>query len=184
MARIVIQEGDISEAEVDAIVNAANTRLVLGSGVAGAIRSRGGPRIQAECDRHGPIGLGEVAVTGAGDLPARYVLHAAAMEPGGDVTEAALRSATRAALAEAERLGVRSVALPAIGTGVGGFPLQRCAEVMFEEVHAHPSPSDAALEEIRFVLYGEPAYRLFEQVHDAERIKAQMARLGRSGGSR
>src|SRR5262245_22565116 len=98
MMRIRIEEGDLSEAQVDAIVNAANTQLVLGSGVAGAIRARGGPSIQAECDQIGPIALGEVALTGAGSLAARHVIHAAAMEPGGAVSEASLRSVTRRAL--------------------------------------------------------------------------------------
>jgi len=179
MARILIQEGDITQAEVDAIVNAANTQLMLGSGVAGAIRERGGPDIQSECDRHGPVPLGGVAVTGAGDLPARHILHAAAMELGGSVNEASLRAAIRATLAAAERLGLRTLAVPAIGTGVGGFPMRRCAEVMLEEVDRHTSERLSELAEIRFVLFGEPAYRVFEQVRDSERIRAQMARLGR-----
>lgn len=181
MARVTIREGDLCELEVDAIVNAANTELMLGSGVAGAIRSNGGPDIQAECEAHGPVPLGGAALTGAGRLPARHVIHAAGMEPGGAVTEESLRACTRRSLELAEEHGLRSLAFPAIGTGVGGFPLQRCAQVMLEEVgrHLRERESPAGLEEIYFVLFGEPAYRLFEQVNDAEKIRIQMEKLRR-----
>ena len=178
MARILVQEGDLCDAAVDAIVNAANTQLVLGAGVAGAIRERGGPAIQAECDAHGPVPLGGAALTTAGELPARYVIHAAGMEPGGQVTEESLRACTRRSLELAGEHGLRSLALPAIGTGVGGFPLQRCAEIMLAEVDAHLE-GESPLEEVRFVLFGEPAYRVFEQVQDAEKIRLQMEKLRR-----
>lgn len=179
MARIVIEEGDLTLVEVDAVVNAANTALVLGAGVAGAIRSRGGPSIQEECDRLGPIPLGEAALTGAGELPARHVIHAAVMDPGGAPSEASIRSATRRALEVAVEHGLASVAFPALGTGVGGFPMRRCAELMLEEARA---AEGGGLEEIRFVLFGEPAYRIFEQVRDAEKIRAQLERLRRRPG--
>ena len=179
MARILVQEGDLALADADAIVNAANTRLVLGAGVAGAIRARGGPGIQAECDRHGPVALGGAALTGAGDLPARFVIHAAGMEPGGSVDEESLRACTRASLEIAERERLASIAFPAIGTGVGGFPLQRCAEVMLEEVRNHLDGGGSRLEEVRFVLFGEPAFRVFEQANDAEKVRLQMEKLGR-----
>ncbi len=178
MTRIRIEEGDLTEAASDAIVNAANTALVLGAGVAGAIRERGGPAIQAECDRHGPVPLGSAAITGAGRLPARHVIHAAAMEPGGRPTEESIRAATRCALDLAREHGLRSIAFPALGTGVGGFPMQRCAEVMLEEVRRHVALG-TTLEEVRFVLFGEPAYRVFEQVRDAAAIHAGLARLKR-----
>ena len=178
MARILLAEGDITAAEVDAIVNAANTRLVLGSGVAGAIASRGGPSIQAECDAHGPIALGGAALTGAGNLHAKHVLHAAAMEPGQPATEASVRAATRASLELASARGLRSLAFPALGTGVGGFSMQRCAELMLEETRRHLD-GPTSLEEVRFVLFGEPAYRVFEMVNDAERVRAGLARLKR-----
>jgi O-acetyl-ADP-ribose deacetylase (regulator of RNase III) len=178
VARIRLEEGDITAAEVDAIVNAANTDLQLGSGVAGAIRTRGGPEIQRECDAHGPIGLGEAAITTAGELPARHVIHAAGMKLGGTVEEASLRSCTRAALELAERHGLQSIAFPAIGTGVGGFSVQRCAEVMLEEVRDH-TDRGSGLDEVRFVLFGEPTYRVFEMVNDAERVRRQMEKLGR-----
>jgi O-acetyl-ADP-ribose deacetylase (regulator of RNase III) len=176
VARIRIEEGDLTEVQADAIVNAANTQLQLGSGVAGAIRAKGGSQIQEECDRHGPIPLGEVALTSGGSLPARHVIHAAAMELGGTVSEAALRSVTRRSLELATARGFRSIAFPAIGTGVGAFPLTRCAEIMMEEVQNHLREL-TCVEEVRFVLFGEPALRVFEQVHDQARIQAQLQLL-------
>jgi O-acetyl-ADP-ribose deacetylase (regulator of RNase III) len=178
MMRIRLEEGDITLAEVDAIVNAANTDLVLGAGVAGAIRERGGPAIQAECDRIGPIELGEAVVTGSGELPARHVIHAAGMELGGRVGEDTLARVTRRCLELARERGLQSIAFPAIGTGVGGFPTQRCAEVMLGQVRAQQD-DPGSLEEVRFVLFGEPTYRVFEMVHDAELVKAGLAKLGR-----
>jgi O-acetyl-ADP-ribose deacetylase (regulator of RNase III) len=174
--RIVLLEGDITAQAVDAIVNAANSALVLGSGVAGAIRSKGGPEIQAECDRIGSIAVGEAAVTGAGKLPARFVIHAAGMPPGGQASETSVASAMRAALERARERGCRSVAVPALGAGVGGVPLQRCAEILLEEARRHLA-GETPLEEIRFVLFGEPAYRVFEMVNDAAKVAAQMERL-------
>ncbi|MCA9505133.1 MAG: macro domain-containing protein [Spirochaetaceae bacterium] len=176
MTRIVLCEGDITNEEVDAIVNAANSALVLGSGVAGAIARRGGPAVAEACAAHGPIEVGEAAVTGAGDLAARLVIHAAGMPPGGQVSEASLRSCLRAALALAEREGCRTVACPAIGAGVGGLSLQTCAEISLAEAR-RVAEEGSALEEIRFVLFGEPAYRVFEMVNDAAKVEAQMRRL-------
>ena len=176
MGRITLFEGDITDQQVDAIVNAANSDLQLNSGVAGAIRSKGGPSIQQECDAHGPVALGEAALTGAGDLPAHYVAHAAGMEPGGQASEESVRGAVGASLCLAAGAGCRSVAFPAIGAGVGGFSLQRCAEVSLEEARNHLA-GETSLEEIRFVLFGEPAYRVFEMVNDAAKVEAQMRRL-------
>ena len=176
MGRIVLREGDITAEPVDAIVNAANSELVLGSGVAGAIRSRGGPDIQAECDAHGPIEVGDAAVTGAGALDARFVIHAASMPSGGRASEQTVRSSLRRSLELADEKGCRSVAVPAIGAGVGGVSLQRCAEILLEEARRHLA-GDTGVEEIRFVLFGEQAFRIFESVNDAARIEEQMARL-------
>jgi O-acetyl-ADP-ribose deacetylase (regulator of RNase III) len=178
MGRILLAEGDLTALAVDAIVNAANTDLQLGSGVAGAIREQGGPSIQAECDAHGPIGLGEAALTGAGELAAKHVIHAAAMELGGRTSEVGLRAATRASLELARSAKLRTIAFPALGTGVGGFPVQRCAEVMLEEARAHLA-SETTLEEVHFVLFGEPSYRVLEMVNDAERVRATLARFAR-----
>jgi len=178
MGRITLIEGDITEQEVDAIVNAANSALVLGSGVAGAIRAKGGPTIQQQCDDHGPIEVGDAVVTGAGDLPARFVIHAAGMPPGGQASEASVRSSVRRSFQLASEQGCVNLAAPAVGAGVGGLSLQRCAEISIEEARVHMQAADS-LEEIRFVLFGEPAYRVFEMANDAARVKAQMERLER-----
>ena len=159
MALIRIAQGDITGFGDDAIVNAANDRLVLGSGVAGAIRKRGGPEIQEECDRHGPIRVGEVAVTGAGRLPVRYVIHAAVLgsEP---ASYDSVRRATRAALDKARQLGLKTVAFPLLGTGVGGLEPEKVAGIMIEEFKNTPDDievtfygySDADVEVIRRAL--------------------------------
>ncbi len=176
MGRIRLLEGDICREEVDAIVNAANTELKLGTGVAGAIRKQAGPAVQEECDGLAPVAVGGAVLTGAGRLPARHVLHAASMELGGRTTEEALRASTRRCLELAREHELRSIAFPALGTGVGGLSLQRCAEIMLEEARGHLD-GETSVEDIRFVLFGEPAYRVFEDVDDAYRIKAQLAKL-------
>lgn len=147
--------GDITTYAGGAIVNAANNHLVLGAGVAGAIARRGGAAIQAECDRHGPIRVGEAALTGAGDLPCRYVIHAAAMgdEP---VSERSIRDATRASLRLAAEHGVRDVAFPILGTGVGGFPFRRAVEIMVEVAH-EKAPGTADVDVVLFGYTAEDA---------------------------
>jgi O-acetyl-ADP-ribose deacetylase (regulator of RNase III) len=179
MGRITLVEGDITLQSVDAIVNAANAELVLGSGVAGALRSRGGPGIQAECDAHGPIEVGQAAITGAGELAARFVIHAASMSLGGSADESSVRSSLQSSLDLADAHGCRTIAVPAIGAGVGGMSMQRCAELSIEVARAHLA-AGSALEEIRFVLFGEPAYRVFEMTNDAAKVAAQMERLART----
>ena len=176
MTRIVLREGDITEQQVDAIVNAANSALKLGSGVAGAIADRGGASIAEECSALGPIGVGEAVVTAAGELPARIVIHAAGMPPGGRASEHSVRASLRAALALADREGCRTLACPALGAGVGGLSLQTCAEICLDEARRF-AESGGRLEESRFVLFGEPAFRLFEMVDDAVKVEAQMRKL-------
>jgi len=181
--KITLLEGDLTEQAVDAIVNAANSDLVLGSGVAGAIARRGGPSIAAECAAIGPIGVGEAAITGGGSLPARHVIHAAGMPLGGRATPESVERALRASLELAARQGIRTLAVPAIGAGVGGVPLQTCAEISLACARrfAEEAGSLCPLEEVRFVLMGEPAYRVFEMVNDAAKVEAQMRRMGRRG---
>jgi len=174
--RVVLLEGDITEQQVDAIVNAANSQLVLGAGVAGAIREKGGPSIQQECDAHGPVEVGGAAITGAGALPARFVIHAASMPSGGGATEESVRGSMRRSLELARENGCRSVAVPAIGAGIAGFSVQRCAEVLLEEARTHLD-GETPIEEVRFVLFGEPTYRIFEMARDAAAVQAQMERL-------
>ena len=128
--RIVIIAGDLVEQDVDAIVNAANSDLLLGGGVAGAIRSRGGPAIQRECDAHGPVKVGEAALTGGGELPARHVIHAASMALGGPTTAESLQSSMDRSFQLAHQIGVKTIGVPAVGTGIAGFPIDQCAAVM------------------------------------------------------
>jgi len=175
--KIDLQTGDITEVEVDAIVNAANTDLVLGAGVAGAIRRRGGRAIQDACDRFAPIPLGESVRTTGGELPQPHVIHAAVMEWGGGATEESIRGCTRSALRVAAESGARSVAFPALGTGVGGFPMVRCAEIMLEEAQAFLDAGGASVERVIFVLFGEQAYRTFESVLDGLKIRRMSGRL-------
>ncbi len=163
-AKIFFVQGDITEMRVDAIVNAANTDLVLGAGVAGAIRRKGGPRIEEDCERLAPIPLGEAAVTTGGKLNALYVVHAASMQLGGQTTADSLRLATRHSLMRAEEKAIKSMAFPAIGTGVAGFPMEQCAEIMLTEVLEHLKMR-TSLEKITFVLYDEPALKVFEQMY-------------------
>ena len=178
MGRVTLVEGDITAQEVDAIVNAANSDLQLGAGVAGAIRANGGSSIQDECDAHGPIAVGEAAITGAGELPARFVIHAAGMQLGGEASEESLRSSLQASLDLAAENGCETVAVPAIGAGIGGLGMQRCAEISLQVARAFLEGS-SPVSEIRFVLFGEPAYRVFEMANDAAKVQAQMERLKR-----
>ena len=159
--RIVIIDGDLVEEQVDAIVNAANNELVLGGGVAGAIRRNGGPAIQRECDAHGPINVGEAAITGAGDLPARHVIHAASMALGGRTTADSLKSSMDHSFRLAREHGVRSIAIPAVGTGIAGFPMDECARVMAASLH-DALRSGWMPDEVRFVLFGSVARATFE----------------------
>ena len=159
--RIVIIAGDLVEQDVDAIVNAANNDLVLGGGVAGAIRSRGGPAIQRECDQHGPVNVGDAALTGGGELKARHVIHAASMRLGGSTTAEALRSSMDSAFRLAREHDVKTIAVPAVGTGIAGFPMEECAIVMAASLSAAFAQGWRP-EEVRFVLFGDAARRTFE----------------------
>jgi len=163
MTRIHVERGDLTKMSVDAVVNAANNDLQLGGGLAGAIRRAGGPTIQAECDRHGPVEVGGAAITTAGDLPARWVIHQASMRLGEPTREPALRSSTRAVLRLAEENGVRTLAFPATGTGIAGFGLRRCAEVMLAEVRDHVR-GQTHLTDVHFVLFDEASRAVFAAV--------------------
>lgn len=161
--KITLRQGDLTEAKVDAIVNAANNDLILGGGVAGAIRVKGGPSIQAECDKLGPIALGEAAITTAGKLAARHVIHAASMRLGEATREENLRAATRNALLRAKENALESIAFPAIGTGIAGFAIERCAEVMLAEVRDHLR-GETSLKRVEFVLYDKESLEVFKRV--------------------
>jgi O-acetyl-ADP-ribose deacetylase len=159
--RIVIQQGDLTEMDTDAIVNAANNDLILGAGVAGAIARKGGEAIQKECDAIGSIPVGYAAITGAGKLKARYVIHAASMQAGRRTTAENLRGATNHSLRLAADRGLKTIAFPAVGTGIAGFPMKECAQIMLRAVADHLS-GPTSLETAYFVLFDEAARGVFE----------------------
>src|SRR3954452_3991725 len=161
-AKVEVLETDITALEVDAIANAANTRLAHGGGVAGAISRAGGPEVQKQSDRRAPIRLGEAVETGAGDMPSRWVIHAATMVLGGPTSAGIIRRATAATLWKAEELNVRSLALVAFGTGVGGFPLDEAAEIEADEVRRHLD-SGSRLARVVFAVRGAEAREAFER---------------------
>ncbi|SPM26814.1 macro domain-containing protein [Mycobacterium terramassiliense] len=158
MIELEVVQADITKLEVDAIANAANTQLRHGGGVAGAIARAGGPDVQRESTAKAPIGLGEAVETTAGDMPARYVIHAATMELGGPTSAEIITRATGATLRKADELGCRSLALVAFGTGVGGFPLDDAARLMVGVVRQHRGIS---LEKVVFAVHGGAAELAF-----------------------
>jgi O-acetyl-ADP-ribose deacetylase len=158
VAQLEVLETDITRLEVDAIANAANTDLKHGGGVAGAISRAGGPEVQRESDEKAPIGLGEAVETTAGEMPSRYVIHAATMELGGPTSADIIERATESTLARADELGCRSLALVAFGTGVGGFPLDEAARIMVQAARRH----GGGLERIVFAVRGDEAREAFE----------------------
>jgi O-acetyl-ADP-ribose deacetylase (regulator of RNase III) len=159
VAELEVIAADVTRLDVDAIANAANTELKHGGGVAAAISRAGGPEVQRESDEKAPIGLGEAVETTAGEMPARWVIHAATMELGGPTSAEIIEAATRATLAKADELGARSLALVAFGTGVGGFPLDEAARLMVGAAREH----QGGLERIVFAVHGDEAERAFRE---------------------
>ncbi len=170
--RIVIQQGDLTEMGTDAIVNAANNDLILGGGVAGAIRRKGGEEIQRECSTIGSIPVGYAAITSAGKLKARFVIHAASMRLGGGTSAESLRHSTAHSLRIAHERGLNSIAFPAVGTGIAGFPLKDCAEIMLREAAEHLR-RETSVETIYFVLFDEAAEEIFRRAW--KQIRAELA---------
>ncbi len=158
---LLLIEGDITEQNVDAIVNAANAQLTLGSGVAGAIREKGGNSIQEECDRLGGTYVGGAVLTGGGDLKARHVIHAVGPRMGEGDENTKLRNATMNSLLLAEEHDLKSIAIPAISTGVFGFPMDRCADIMLTIV-VEFLKRPTKLEKVVFCLRGQEAYQIFK----------------------
>jgi len=154
-----VVDGDITALEVDAIANAANDALWMGAGVAGAIKRAGGEEIEREAVAKGPIDVGDAVATTAGRLPARWVIHGAVMAQDLRTDADLVRRTTESCLRVADRLGAKSLALPAFGTGVGGFPLDECAEIMVSTARAFES---ASLERVVFAVFGDEAARAFE----------------------
>jgi O-acetyl-ADP-ribose deacetylase (regulator of RNase III) len=159
VARLEVVQADVTKLAVDAIANAANTQLLHGGGVAGAISRAGGPAVQEESNAKAPVGLGEAVETTAGDMPARWVIHAATMEMDFVTSAEIIERATLSTLARAEELGARSLALVAFGTGVGGFAVEEAARIMVAAARAH----EGALERIVFAVHGDDAERAFRE---------------------
>jgi O-acetyl-ADP-ribose deacetylase len=167
--KIELIKGDLTEMDTDAIVNAANNDLQLGGGVAGAIRRKGGDAIQQQCNEIGSIPVGGAAITSGGTLKARFVIHAASMQLGGRTTAHALRASTAHTLRIAAQKGLKTIAFPAVGTGIAGFPMDECAEIMLHEAIDHIGRG-TPLEKIYFVLIDDAALKSFQKaLKQAER---------------
>lgn len=162
MIKIEAYQGDITQLELDALVNAANNRLWMGGGVAGALKRVGGKEIEDEAVKKGPILVGGTVVTGAGKLKAKYIIHAAVMGQDLKTDAEKIRQATRDSLLRGDELGIKSLAFPALGTGVGGFPLDECARIMISEVRQY-SAGETGLNRVVFVLFDQPACQVFKQ---------------------
>ena len=180
--KIILLQGDLTEMKVDAIVNAANNDLQLGGGVAGAIRRKGGEIIQRECNVIGSVPVGGAAITSGGNLPARYVIHAASMQLGGTTTARALRSSTAHSLRIAAENGLRSIAFPAVGSGIAGFPVSECAEIMLREATEHLK-KPTSLEKVYFVLFDAHALAAFEKVRAEMAGRGEWDDAATAGGS-
>ena len=160
MIELSVVDGDITALEVDAIANAANNALWMGSGVAGAIKRAGGEEIEREAVAKGPIEVGEAVATGAGRLQAKWVIHGAVMGQDLQTDADLVRRTTESCLRVADQLGAESLGLPAFGTGVGGFPLDECAAIMVEAVRSYEPRS---LRRVVFAVFGEDAARAFRE---------------------
>jgi len=156
-------QGDITEQTTDAIVNAANAALQMGGGVAGAIRRRGGPKIQEECNRIGGTHVGGAVITTGGNLAAKYVIHAVGPRHGEEHEDAKLKDATLNSLILADQKNLKSIAFPAISTGIFGFPKDRCATIMLSTTIAYLE-GPTKLEKVVYCLYDQKAFEIFERV--------------------
>jgi len=165
--KIHFRKGDITTFEGDAIVNAANNQLWMGGGVAGAIKRAGGEEIEKEAVSKGPIPIGGAVSTGAGRLKVKFVIHAAVMGRDLKTSGEYIRTATINALKEAEKLKIKSIAFPALGTGVGGFPFNECAKIMKAAIKEFENQIKS-LQEIVFYLFDEQAFQIFKKVFEEE----------------
>jgi len=162
-------DSDITEMETEAIVNAANANLILGGGVAGAIRTKGGPQIQQECNKIGGTFVGGAVITGAGNLKAKYVIHAAGPQMGEGNEDEKLKNATLNSLKLADEHNLKSISFPAVSAGIFGFPIERCAEIMLKTTMVYLK-GKTGLEKVIFCLFGRDSYNVFEK-----QLKQEMA---------
>ena len=158
---VSIALGDITDAEVDAIVNAANADLLMATGVASAMKRKGGTVIEEDAVRQGPIEIGEAVLTVAGNLPATHVIHAATMGPAVKPDVEKIAAATRSSLAICEKHRLTSIAFPALGSGAGGVPPAQSADAMLTTVVTHLKGGNSSLKKVLFVLYQEEAQKAF-----------------------
>ncbi len=165
---ITIIQGDITTIKADALVNAANNELWMGLGVAGALKRKGGKEIETEAMSKGPIEPGEAIETSAGKLDTKYIIHAAGMRSDGYITEEILRNSIHNSLILAEKLELKSIAFPAIGTGVAGFPEEECAKIMFDVFSKFKNVN---LQEVKLVLFGEDTYQTFLTIFGNDKIE-------------
>lgn len=157
---IYCSQGDITESSAWAIVNAANNHLWMGAGVAGAIKRKGGQAIEDAAVKLGPIAVGEAVITPAGNLKAKYVIHAAVMGQDLSTDDRLIRKTTRQTLELAEKHNIESLDFPALGTGVGGFPIERCAEIMISEAYEFIKNSHK-VKSVGFILFDQTGYQAF-----------------------
>lgn len=155
--------GDITTVDAEAIVNSANNDLVMGGGVSGAIRRVAGQAVQDECHKIGTVPLGTAVVTSGGLLKAQWIIHAAVNPLGMWADAKSVRNAVRAALKRADEKKVKRLAFPALGTGAGALAVERCADILIEEVLKHCENDQTSLEEVMFVLYDEKPFLIFEE---------------------
>lgn len=163
--KIVLLKGDITTVTVDAIVNPANNELVHGGGLAGVIARAAGDRIQIESDRIGPIPLGEAAVTSAGKLKSRYLIHAASMSLGGRTSETNLRESLKNCYKRVAELGIQTVAIPSVGTGYGGFPVEKAAQLQMELARDFLSGQPEFVK-ILFILHSDQDLQAFQTAYN------------------
>jgi len=157
-----LAKGDITEMQTDAIVNAANAQLVLGGGVAGAIRKKGGPKIQEECNKIGGTFVGGAVITSGGNLKAKFVIHAIGPRMGEGSEDEKLKNATLNSLKVADENQLKSISFPAISTGIFGFPIKGCAEIMLKTTIDYLK-GQTSLEKVTFCLFGQDSYKVFEK---------------------
>ena len=163
--QIEILKGDITERETDAIVNTANNMLLLGSGLGGAIKAKGGASIAEECARYGTIAIGEAVLTGGGNLKARHIIHAALTEFDGQITGSRIETALHNSLQLANKKRFRSIAIPDMGVGISRFPAQPCAEIMFTELKKFVETENRYLQRIEIILWDIESLRIFKEVY-------------------